>query len=137
MLRDGSGGVGQFNGGDGVVRRYRFTRPLTLSVLTERRSFSPYGMAGGGEGQRGRNTLIRKDGGREQNIGAKASIPVSAGDVFLLETPGGGGYGEPSREEAAPAPAGKRAGKGSAQSGTSGVASGGSLGEYAANQESA
>jgi 5-oxoprolinase (ATP-hydrolysing) len=84
------------------------------------------------------NTLIRKEGGRKQNIGGKASIPVFEGDVFLLETPGGGGYGDPAL-------AGKvgeksestGSGKGRATTGTSGVASGGSLGEYAANQESA
>eukprot|EP00039_Didymoeca_costata_P007096 m.96244 g.96244 ORF g.96244 m.96244 type:complete len:1284 (-) comp13538_c0_seq1:326-4177(-) len=91
MLRDGSGGDGKYRGGDGVIRRLRFRRPLTLSLLTERRSFRPFGLQGGNDGQRGRNTLIRD--GRNVNLGSKASIPVSKGDVFLLETPGGGGFG--------------------------------------------
>lgn len=115
----------------------RFTRPLTLSVLCERRAFQPYGLAGGEPGQTGKNTLIRN--GKRQNIGAKASIPVDAGDVFLLETPGGGGYGDPAL--AAGGGGGKTGlkpgGKGKVGAGTSGVATGGSLGEYAANQESA
>lgn len=139
MLREGSGGKGQYNGGEGVIRRMRFTRPLTLSVLCERRAFQPYGMAGGEPGATGRNTLIRK--GKRQNIGAKASIPVDAGDVFLLETPGGGGYGDPSlaagRASAAPSSLSSSSGGRGKVGATSGVATGGSLGEYAANQESA
>ena len=92
-LRPDSGGVGRFPGGDGVIREMLFRRPLTLSILTERRVFSPYGMAGGGVGAKGRNSVTFADG-RKVALSAKTSIDVSAGDAFLLETPGGGGWGK-------------------------------------------
>eukprot|EP00045_Choanoeca_perplexa_P014632 m.173740 g.173740 ORF g.173740 m.173740 type:complete len:1257 (+) comp16743_c0_seq1:48-3818(+) len=91
-LRDNSGGAGHYRGGDGVVRELRFNEAMILSVLSERRAFAPRGIAGGQNGTRGLNTLIKKDGKRI-NLGGKASVSVSAGDTFLLETPGGGGYG--------------------------------------------
>lgn len=91
-LRKGSGGRGKFNGGDGVVRHLRFRRPMTLSVLSERRSQRPYGMAGGEPGLSGLNFLRRADG-RLINLGSKATVQVGAGDVFELQTPGAGGYG--------------------------------------------
>lgn len=92
-LRDGSGGSGKWEGGDGVVRQLEFTRKLTLSLLTERRAFQPYGLHGGQPGQRGLNLLKR--GGRAVNIGSKASFEIQKGDILCIETPGGGGYGAP------------------------------------------
>ena len=92
-LRADSGGAGRFRGGDGVVREMLFRRPLTLSILTERRVFAPYGLEGGGVGARGRNSVVFADG-RRVALSAKTSIDVGAGDVFLLETPGGGGWGK-------------------------------------------
>eukprot|EP00050_Salpingoeca_kvevrii_P016203 m.53371 g.53371 ORF g.53371 m.53371 type:complete len:1267 (+) comp6761_c0_seq2:127-3927(+) len=92
MLRDGSGGRGRFAGGNGVIRELRFREPLTLSVLSERRAFQPYGLDGGEPGARGANFLFRDD--RQINLGGKATIDVLPGDVFQLLTPGGGGYGE-------------------------------------------
>lgn len=92
-LNPGSGGKGQFNGGDGVVRAVQFLKPLTLSVLTDRRVTSPYGMRGGQDGKRGENLLIRKEDDVLINVGGKCSVPVQTGDIFVLKTPGGGGWG--------------------------------------------
>lgn len=91
-LRTGSGGDGAFRGGEGVIRDVGFRIPMSASILSERRSFAPYGLEGGGDGGRGRNTWVQK-AGRRINIGGKNSILVDAGDRLLIETPGGGGYG--------------------------------------------
>ncbi|XP_066600617.1 5-oxoprolinase [Prorops nasuta] len=93
-LRPNSGGDGAQRGGNGVIRELMFRAGLTLSVLTERRVHSPPGMKGGLVGSRGRNILRRADG-RLINLGPKAAVPVNPGDMFILETPGGGGYGLP------------------------------------------
>ncbi len=93
-LAGGTGGEGTFRGGDGVLRQILFRKPLTLSVLTERRVLRPFGLAGGGDGQRGLNTLLRARDGRVINLGGKCTVPVEAGDVFNLRTPGGGAWGE-------------------------------------------
>ncbi|XP_012343287.1 5-oxoprolinase isoform X1 [Apis florea] len=98
-LRAGSGGAGAHRGGDGVVRETTFRAPMTLSVLTERRVNSPPGLAGGGSGRKGRNTLVKADG-RRINLGPKTAVPVYPGDTFILETPGGGGYGPPGEKAA-------------------------------------
>uniref|UniRef100_A0A2M4A7B1 Putative oxoprolinase n=1 Tax=Anopheles triannulatus TaxID=58253 RepID=A0A2M4A7B1_9DIPT len=89
---DASGGAGQYRGGEGVHRELLFRRPMTLSVLTERRTLRPYGMAGGEPGKPGLNLLV-KHRGRTVNIGAKTAIAVGPGDLFSMKTPGGGGYG--------------------------------------------
>lgn len=91
-LRPCSGGDGAFRGGDGVIRDVEFRLPMSVSILSERRSLSPYGMAGGDDGQRGRNTWVQKSGNRI-SIGGKNSVKVAAGDRLVIETPGGGGYG--------------------------------------------
>ncbi|XP_015172875.1 PREDICTED: 5-oxoprolinase isoform X1 [Polistes dominula] len=91
-LRPGTGGEGAHRGGDGVIREITFRAPMMLSVLTERRVHCPPGLAGGLPGARGKNTLRRMDG-RMINLGPKTAVPVHAGDTFILETPGGGGYG--------------------------------------------
>nr|XP_027195835.1 5-oxoprolinase-like [Dermatophagoides pteronyssinus] len=87
-----TGGLGLNSGGNGIIREILFRKNLTLSVLTERRVFSPYGIKGGQNGKRGKN-LLQKNNGIVINLGAKNTIQVNAGDVFHLETPGGGGYG--------------------------------------------
>lgn len=98
-LARGTGGPGEYKGGDGVLREMVFRKSLDLSVLTERRVLAPYGMAGGMPGSKGLNTLISKEG-RILNLGGKCSVPVKAGDMFRLQTPGGGGWGkDPLREE--------------------------------------
>lgn len=91
-LRKDTGGQGLYKGGDGVIRKFLFRRHVTLSVLTERRVFAPYGLEGGEEGKKGLNLLIRKDG-RIINLGSKNTAKIFPGDRFLLQTPGGGGYG--------------------------------------------
>lgn len=92
-LRAGSGGQGARPGGDGVVREVEFRVPMTASILSERRAFAPYGMAGGGEGIRGLNTWVQKEGEVRVNVGGKGSVKVGAGDRFVVETPGGGAWG--------------------------------------------
>lgn len=92
-LRPGSGGNGKFRGGDGVVRELEFLRPLTVSILSERRSFKPYGLAGGEDAATGKNTIIRKKDQQTISLGGKNTIQVETGDVISISTPGGGGFG--------------------------------------------
>ncbi len=90
--RRGSGGIGRWRGGDGVVRVLRALEPITLAILSGSRRVAPFGLAGGGEGRCGRNALLRFDGGCEE-LGGSAQVAMKPGDVFVLETPGGGGWG--------------------------------------------
>jgi 5-oxoprolinase (ATP-hydrolysing) len=90
--RRGSGGIGRWRGGDGVVRVLRALEPITLAILSGSRRVAPFGLAGGGEGRCGRNALLRSDGGCEE-LGGSAQVAMKPGDVFVLETPGGGGWG--------------------------------------------
>jgi len=103
-LRRGSGGGGRLRGGDGVVREVQFRRAnLLVSILSERRATRPYGAAGGEDGARGRNLLLRAAENRGGSgadarapllsLGGKASLVVGAGDILRIETPGGGGWG--------------------------------------------
>ena len=92
-LRRGSGGAGRWRGGDGVVRRIRFREAMTAAMLGDRRRVPPYGLAGGEPGALARNWVERSSGAREE-FGGTAVIEVRAGDVFVIETPGGGGYGK-------------------------------------------
>ncbi|MFO1237366.1 MAG: hydantoinase B/oxoprolinase family protein [Alphaproteobacteria bacterium] len=94
-IRRGSGGAGAHKGGDGVVRRLRFRAPMTCSILSTRRETAPFGLAGGGDAARGRNSVIRADGRIEPLKGADQA-EMAPGDAILIETPGGGGYGAPS-----------------------------------------
>jgi 5-oxoprolinase (ATP-hydrolysing) len=91
-VRRGSGGTGRHRGGDGVVRRTRFEEPMQLNVLSSRRVVRPFGLAGGGPGAVGRNTVVRATG-ETVELGGNAQIDVGPGDVFEIRTPGGGGYG--------------------------------------------
>jgi N-methylhydantoinase B len=90
-LRPGSGGDGQYRGGDGIVREFEFLAPARATLLTERRRTPPYGLHGGSDGQPGRNLLIHE--GRVQALAAKTNITVVAGDRIRILTPGGGGWG--------------------------------------------
>jgi 5-oxoprolinase (ATP-hydrolysing) len=94
-IRRGSGGRGAHRGGDGVVRRVRFTTPMLVNVLSSRRSVRPFGLAGGHPGAAGRNRLIRADGTVEELPG-NARVDVGPGDRIEIRTPGGGGFGEPA-----------------------------------------
>ncbi|NVB39399.1 hydantoinase B/oxoprolinase family protein [Pseudenhygromyxa sp. WMMC2535] len=93
-IRRGSGGAGQFRGGDGVRRALRFLEDMQLVLLANRREIPPFGAAGGSPGAPGRNWIERADG-RVEVLGAAATVAVFAGDRFVLETPGGGGWGPP------------------------------------------
>lgn len=92
-IRKGSGGAGRHRGGDGGVRRVRFLEPMTASILSNGRHHGAFGLAGGAAGLVGINRVERADGRREalDHIG---SVEMAPGDVFVIETPGGGGYGK-------------------------------------------
>lgn len=125
-LRAGSGGQGQHRGGDGVVRDIEFRIPVQVSILSERRVYRPYGLAGGGDAQCGLNIWVRRvlradperdlgaaAGGdltqrqgsddeyeeRYINLGAKNSAPMKPGDRIIINTPGGGAWGAPGKEK--------------------------------------
>ena len=93
-IRRGSGGAGRWRGGDGAVRRIRCLEPMTAAILSGQRRVPPYGMAGGRPGATGKNYVIRKDGATVPLDGC-SRIGMETGDVFVIETPGGGGYGKP------------------------------------------
>lgn len=93
-IRRDSGGRGRFNGGDGCERRLRFLQPMTAGILAGHRRVAPYGMAGGGAGRVGENWLEHVDGSVTR-LGYKGQVDVRAGDLFVILTPGGGGYGKP------------------------------------------
>lgn len=93
-IRRGSGGAGKFRGGDGIVRRIEFLRPLRLSLLSERRGpYPPFGLAGGQPGALGKNSLRRSGSDQSEDLGGKVQINVGPGDLLTVETPGGGGHG--------------------------------------------
>jgi N-methylhydantoinase B len=90
-IRKGSGGEGAHKGGDGVVREIEVLVPARMSMLSDRRKHSPYGLAGGGSGQAGKNSIIH--GEKISSVGSKGSWNLAAGDRVRIETPGGGGWG--------------------------------------------
>ncbi len=93
-LREGSGGAGRHAGGDGIVREYEFLSAAVVTVISERRTAQPWGLAGGQAGAAGRALLLRAGGGQEE-LPAKCTVRVGPGDRLRIETPGGGGWGEP------------------------------------------
>ena len=93
-IRLGSGGAGRQRGGDGIVRRIEFLRPLQVSLLTERRGpYAPFGLAGGEPGALGKNSIQRAGSEEELKLPSKTKIDVGPGDILTVRTPGGGGYG--------------------------------------------
>jgi 5-oxoprolinase (ATP-hydrolysing) len=92
-IRQDSGGAGAWHGGNGGIRKIRFLEPMTASILSNNRIIPPFGADGGEPGKCGRNYVIRNDG-REEDLGFVASTEMQAGEVFIIETPGGGGYGK-------------------------------------------
>ena len=91
-IRRGSGGEGAHKGGDGVIREVTFLEPMRANILANRRRVPPRGIKGGEDAQPGRNWVVRTDGSTEQ-LSATASADVQPGDRFVIETPGGGGFG--------------------------------------------
>jgi 5-oxoprolinase (ATP-hydrolysing) len=92
-IRSGSGGAGRWRGGDGALRRVRFLAPLTAAILSGRRVVAPHGLAGGAPGERGRTWVERADGTREE-LSYSQQTDMQPGDVFVVSTPSGGGYGK-------------------------------------------
>eukprot|EP00470_Lotharella_oceanica_P000701 CAMPEP_0170174278 /NCGR_PEP_ID=MMETSP0040_2-20121228/7514_1 /TAXON_ID=641309 /ORGANISM="Lotharella oceanica, Strain CCMP622" /LENGTH=167 /DNA_ID=CAMNT_0010415845 /DNA_START=24 /DNA_END=527 /DNA_ORIENTATION=- len=93
-IRKGSGGKGKHRGGDGIIREIRFLEPMTASIVSNRRKVAPYGISGGSPGAVGVNRLIRKDG-KVEELSHRAECKMEPGDIFRIETPGGGGFGLP------------------------------------------
>ena len=98
-IRVGSGGAGRFRGGDGALRRIRMLEPMTAAILANHRVVPPYGMAGGGPGELGKSWVERcgADGAKatRQELSFSEQVEMGAGDVFVISTPSGGGYGTP------------------------------------------
>jgi 5-oxoprolinase (ATP-hydrolysing) len=92
-IRPDSGGRGRWRGGHGGIRRLRFGQPMTVTTLTGHRRVPAFGLAGGSPGALGRHWIERADGTVTAMAGCD-SVDVAAGDVFVIETPGGGGYGK-------------------------------------------
>jgi 5-oxoprolinase (ATP-hydrolysing) len=96
-IRRGSGGAGHRHGGDGIVRDIEFLGPMRAAILSNRRRVPPFGLHGGRPGACGRNYVLRANGTLEP-LTATAAVELAAGDRFVIETPGGGGYGPPPEE---------------------------------------
>jgi 5-oxoprolinase (ATP-hydrolysing) len=93
-IRHGSGGAGRHRGGNGVIRRIRFLEPMTAAILSNNRLCAPHGLDGGEAGGTGVNQVMRADGTIDE-LGPTDATKMNPGDVFVIETPGGGGYGKP------------------------------------------
>jgi N-methylhydantoinase B len=91
-IRKNSGGSGRFRGGDGIIREIELLTPMQVGILSDRRKRGPYGLAGGSEGKRGKNQLIRN--GKVTTLPGKTAFNAEAGDIVRIETPGGGGHGK-------------------------------------------
>jgi N-methylhydantoinase B len=91
--RHGSGGKGKFRGGNGLVREIELLAPSQVTLLSDRRKFAPYGLAGGGQGARGR-AVLNKTNGQSLELKGKCTVFAEVGDAIRVETPGGGGWGE-------------------------------------------
>ena len=92
-IRHGSGGTGKFPGGDGVIRKIRFLEPMTATILSSHRETEPYGLAGGGAGKKGENSVLHPDG-TITPLSGNDEVFLSANDIFIIKTPGGGAYGK-------------------------------------------
>lgn len=95
-IRQDSGGKGHFNGGDGIRRDIKMLTDVSVSLISERRQLSPYGLSGGQPGAPGKNILIHK--GKEHLLPGKGSFELQSGDILSIQTPGGGGFGNPEGE---------------------------------------
>jgi 5-oxoprolinase (ATP-hydrolysing) len=91
-IRKGSGGAGKWHGGDGSVRKLKFVEPVEAAILSNHRRIAPFGMDGGESAKTGTNTVIRNNG-KSEKLSATATVNLAAGDVIVIETPGGGGFG--------------------------------------------
>jgi N-methylhydantoinase B len=92
-LRRGSGGKGKYRGGNGIVREVELLVDAQVGLLSDRRAIAPYGLAGGGDGAKGKNELISR--GTRKRLASKCGFYATAGDIVRIESPGGGGWGKP------------------------------------------
>jgi 5-oxoprolinase (ATP-hydrolysing) len=92
-IRHGSGGAGRWQGGNGITRRLRFLEEMTVTVLSSHRRVPPHGTSGGAPGRCGRNT-VERIGGRVELLEGNDQAQMQPGEVFTMQTPGGGGYGK-------------------------------------------
>lgn len=92
-IRRGSGGAGKYRGGDGIIREVELLVPMQVGMLSDRRKFGPYGLAGGAAGKTGKNEVITDS--RSKMVSAKGSFYAPAGAIVRIESPGGGGWGKP------------------------------------------
>ncbi len=97
-IRADSGGKGQYSGGNGVIRRIRFLEPMTANILSGHRVVATFGLNGGEAGKVGHNWIQRQDGSKE-TLDSTATVEMNVGDVFVIETPGGGGFGHPQAQK--------------------------------------
>ncbi|ACK71925.1 5-oxoprolinase (ATP-hydrolyzing) [Gloeothece citriformis PCC 7424] len=95
-IRANSGGKGKYTGGNGLIRRIKFLEPMTANILSNHRLIPPFGLNGGESGQVGHNQVQRRDG-RIEKLDSTATVTMQIGDVFVIETPGGGGFGQPEK----------------------------------------
>jgi 5-oxoprolinase (ATP-hydrolysing) len=95
-IRSGSGGSGKYCGGNGIVRKLRFLEPMTVTVLSSHRIVPPHGAAGGGAGSVGENSVERADG-HIIELKGNDEVQLAVDDVFVMKTPGGGGYGKATK----------------------------------------
>jgi len=95
-LRPESGGRGRYAGGDGIVREIEVLTDARVTLLADRRSRGPYGLAGGSDGARGRTVIVHLDGSEEELAG-KCSVRLRSGERVRVESPGGGGWGAPGK----------------------------------------
>ena len=92
-IRDNSGGLGKYRGGNGVIRDMTFRKAMQASILSERRVVAPHGLEGGSDGERGVNIWVRHESNTMINMGGKNTVPIQPGDRIIIKTPGGGGCG--------------------------------------------
>jgi len=92
-LNDGTGGIGRWRGGDGIIKHYQALEPCTFTIISDRRLVAPKGILDGGDGKVGKNIVIRN--GKSEEIDGKATIMLDTNDEVIIKTPGGGGYGRP------------------------------------------
>lgn len=91
-INRGSGGPGKWRGGDGLIRQYRFLKPVEVSLQTQRRVVAPFGLQGGASGAKGKNIRVLTDGQRVE-LPWSAAYRAASGEALIIETPGGGGWG--------------------------------------------
>ena len=97
-IRHNSGGACRWRGGDGIVREIEFLAPVTLSLLSQHRTVAPFGLQGGEAGKTGNQYIIRENGEIQPLNGIDGAL-LQAGDRVIIETPGGGGFGEAPLQE--------------------------------------